>query len=204
MLIISKYIFPKHMDHCCVFQSISRVRVVATPWTTECQASLSSLSLRVCSNSCPLSQWCHPTISSSVVPFSPWPQSFPASGSFLMSWLFASSGQSIATSAPVLPMNINGPLENQKMNHSKGKETLPMRKKWLTLKQHFSEHHLQNTSSTGYWVLLSKSFTAISFEKWRIWYNKLILSFLEWKLTFSSPVAIAEFSKFAGILSAAL
>ena len=42
----------------------------------------------VCSNSCPLSQWCHPTISSSVVPFSSCPQSFPASGSFPMSWLF--------------------------------------------------------------------------------------------------------------------
>ena len=48
-----------------------------------------------CSNSCPLSQWCHPTISSSVIPFSSCHQSFPASGSFLMSWLFASSGQSI-------------------------------------------------------------------------------------------------------------
>ena len=50
-----------------------------------------SLSPRVCSNSCPLSQWCHPTISSSVAPFS-CPQSFPASGSFPMSQLFASGG----------------------------------------------------------------------------------------------------------------
>ena len=49
-----------------------------------------SLSLRVCSNSCPLNQWCHPTISSSVIPFSSWLQSFPASGSFPMSQLFAS------------------------------------------------------------------------------------------------------------------
>ena len=49
----------------------------------------------VYSNSCPLSQWCHPTISSSVVPFSSCPQSFPASGSFQMSQLFASGGQSI-------------------------------------------------------------------------------------------------------------
>ena len=47
-----------------------------------------SLSPGVCSNSCPLTQWCHPTISSSVTPFSSCPQSFPASGSFLMSWLF--------------------------------------------------------------------------------------------------------------------
>ena len=50
-------------------------------------------------NSCPLSQWCHPTISSSVIPFSTCPQSFPASGSFQMSQLFASGGQSIGASA---------------------------------------------------------------------------------------------------------
>ena len=55
-----------------------------------------------------LSWWCHPTISSSVVPFSSWLQSFPASGSFLMGQLFASGGQSIGASAPasVLQMNI--------------------------------------------------------------------------------------------------
>ena len=59
-------------------------------------------------NSCPLSQWCHPTISSSVVPFSSCSQSFPASGSFQMSNLFPSGGQSIgaSASASVLPMNI--------------------------------------------------------------------------------------------------
>ena len=59
-------------------------------------------------NSCPLSRWCHPTISSSVVPFSSCPQSFPASGSLQMSQLFASGGQSIGVSAStsVLPMII--------------------------------------------------------------------------------------------------
>ena len=63
---------------------------------------------RVCSNSCPLSQWCHPTISSSVVPFSSHLQSFPASGSFPRSQFFASGGQSIGATASesVLPMNI--------------------------------------------------------------------------------------------------
>ena len=68
-----------------------------------------SLSSRVCSNSCPLSQWCHSTISSSVAPFSSRPQSFPAPGSFLMSQLFTSGGQSIgaSASASVLPMNIH-------------------------------------------------------------------------------------------------
>ena len=69
-----------------------------------------SLSPRVCSNSCPLSRWCHPTISSSVAPFSSCPQSFPASGSFPVSQFFTSSGQSIgaSASAAVLPMNIQG------------------------------------------------------------------------------------------------
>ena len=63
---------------------------------------------RAYSNSCPLSQWCHPTISSSVIPFSSHLQSFPASGSFPMSQFFASGDQRIgvSASASVLPMNI--------------------------------------------------------------------------------------------------
>ena len=63
---------------------------------------------RVYPNSCPSSQWCHPAISSSVVPFSSCPQSLPASGSFPMSQVFAWGGQSIGVSASlsVLPMNI--------------------------------------------------------------------------------------------------
>ena len=61
-----------------------------------------------CSNSCPSSWWCHPTISSSIVAFSSYLQSFPASGSFQISQFFASGGQSIEVSASalVLPMNI--------------------------------------------------------------------------------------------------
>ena len=66
----------------------------------------SSLSPQVCSDSCPISQWCHPTISFSVFPFSSHLQSFPASGSFPMSQVFPSGGQSIGASASVLPMNI--------------------------------------------------------------------------------------------------
>ena len=67
----------------------------------------SSLSPGVCSNSCPMSQWCHPTMSSSVALFL-CPQSFPASGSFPMSRLFVSGDQTIraSASASVLPMNI--------------------------------------------------------------------------------------------------
>ena len=69
-----------------------------------------SLTPRVCSNSYPLSQWCHPTISSSAAPFSFCPQSFPASGSFSVSRLFTSDGQRIGVLAlaSVLLMNIQG------------------------------------------------------------------------------------------------
>ena len=66
-----------------------------------------SLSPGVCSNSCPLSQWCHPTISSSVTPFSSCPQSFPASRSFPMSQIFASGGQSIGVSASATVLSIS-------------------------------------------------------------------------------------------------
>ena len=65
-----------------------------------------SLSPRAFSNSCPLSWWCHPTILSSVVPFSSCLQSFPASESFPVNWFFISGGQSIEAS--VLPMNLQG------------------------------------------------------------------------------------------------
>ena len=69
-----------------------------------------SLSLRICSDSCPLSKWCCPTISSSVALFSSCPRSFPTSGSFPVSWLFSSGGQRIVASASisVLPVNIQG------------------------------------------------------------------------------------------------
>ena len=69
-----------------------------------------SLSPRICPDSCPLSQWCHPTISSSVIPFSFCLQPFTASGFCLMSQLFTSGGQSTgaSASASVLPMNIQG------------------------------------------------------------------------------------------------
>ena len=83
---------------------------VAQLYPTVCDHSIVHCPLstpRIHQNSCPLSQWCHPTISSSVVPFSSCPQSFPASGYFQMSQLFPSGGQSIGVSAStsVLPMN---------------------------------------------------------------------------------------------------
>ena len=84
----------------------------ATPWTAEHPAPLVLPAPGACSNSCPLSQWCHPAISSSVVPFFCL-QSFPASGSFPVSQFFASGNQSTGASASVLSMNIQDwfPLE---------------------------------------------------------------------------------------------
>ena len=88
-------------------QSLSRVRPFATPWITARQASLSITNSRVLSGLHPSSQWCHPAISSSVVPFSSCPQSLPASESFPMSLLFAWGVQSTGVSAlaSFLPKN---------------------------------------------------------------------------------------------------
>ena len=88
-------------------QSLSSIQLFATPWTATHQSSSPLSTPGVYPNSCLLSRWCHPTISSSVVPFSSCPQSFPVSGSFQMSQLFASGDWSIEVSAstPVLPMN---------------------------------------------------------------------------------------------------
>ena len=89
-------------------QSLSCVWLFVTPWLQHIRPPCPSLTPRVYSNSCPLSRWCHPTISSSVVPFSSCVHSFPASGSFPVSQLFASGGQSIgvSASASVLPISI--------------------------------------------------------------------------------------------------
>ena len=86
----------------------SMSQLFATPWTAALQASLSITNSRSLPKFMSMSWWCYPTISSSVIPFSSYPQSFPASGYFHMSQLFASGGQSIEVSAlaSVLPMNI--------------------------------------------------------------------------------------------------
>jgi len=94
----------KIMASCLIssVQSLSHVWHFVTTWTAARQASLSITNSRS-----PLSRWCHPAISSSIVPFSSCPQSFQAWGSFQMSQLFASGGQSteISASTSVLPMN---------------------------------------------------------------------------------------------------
>ena len=96
--------------HICISQ-FSRSVVSDSLWPQVLQHTrlpCPSPTPRAFSNSCPLIGWCHPTISSSVIPFSSCLQSFPASGSFSMSQFFASGGQSIGVSAStsVLPMNI--------------------------------------------------------------------------------------------------
>ena len=89
------------------FSSVSHVQLFVTPWTAACQVSLSITNSWTYSNSCPLSRWCHPAISSSVVLFSSCLQSLPASGSFPKSQLFTWGGQSIrvSASASILPMH---------------------------------------------------------------------------------------------------
>ena len=97
-----------HIYYIVVVQSLSRVQLLVTPWTAARQISLSFNTPGACSNSCPSSHWCHPTIFSSVVPFSSHLQSFPASGFFPVSQFFTPGGQSIgaSASASAVPMNI--------------------------------------------------------------------------------------------------
>ena len=86
---------------------LSHVLLFATPWTQHASLPCPSPSPRACSNSCPSSQWYHLTILSCVIPFSSCLQSFQALGSFLMSLLFISGGQSIGVSASTSVLQVN-------------------------------------------------------------------------------------------------
>ena len=86
-------------------QLLSHVRLFPTHGLQHTRPPWPSPTPVVYPNSCPLSWWCHPTIPSSVIPFSPHLQSFPASESFQVSQFFTSGGQSIGISTSVLPMN---------------------------------------------------------------------------------------------------
>ena len=92
----------------CLVQLLNRVWLFVTPCLQHARLPCPSPTPWACLNSCPSSQWCHPTISSSVVPFSFLLQSFPVSEAFPMSQFFAWGGQSIgvSASASVFPMNI--------------------------------------------------------------------------------------------------
>ena len=96
--------------HCSVVvvQSLICARLFVIHGLEQARLPCPSLSPGVCSNSCPLSWWSYPTISSSVAPFSICFPSSSASGFFPMSWLFATDGQIVGASVSVLPMNIQG------------------------------------------------------------------------------------------------
>ena len=94
------YSLKKTIYCCCCCSDTKSCPTLCNP--IDCKLLCPSLSPAVCSDSCPLSWWCHPTLSSSVVPFSSCFQSFPASGSFSMSQLFISGGQKIGASASAL------------------------------------------------------------------------------------------------------
>ena len=100
---------------CCItygssIQSLSLVQLLVPHGLQQTRIFCPSSTLRACSNSCPSSQWCHPSESSYAIAFSSWHQSFPASSSFPMSQFFESGSQSIGASAStsVFPMNIQG------------------------------------------------------------------------------------------------
>ena len=100
-----------HSFHRLVSVQFSRSVIYNSSWPHGLQKArppYSTPTPGVYPNSCPLSRWCHPTISSSVIPFSPHLQSFPVSGSFPVNYFFASCGQIIGVSAlaSVLPLNI--------------------------------------------------------------------------------------------------
>ena len=102
-----KYMHVTYQNSVLRFKSsLDHLQLFVTSRTAYARLPCPSPSPKVCSASCPLRQWCYPTISSSAAPFSSCCQSFPASGSFPMSWLFASGSQNIGASASpsVLPM----------------------------------------------------------------------------------------------------
>ena len=171
--------------HLIVVQSISCVWLFATPWTTACPASLSSTISQNCLNSCSLNWWCHPNISSSVARFSRCPQSFPASGSFPVNWLFASDGQSIgaSASASVLPVNIQGwfplGLTGLISLQSKG---LPRIFSSTTVRKHYffgTQPSLRPalTSVRNYWKNHSFNYTGLSWQS-DVWFLALCLGLL--------------------------
>ena len=105
-----KHIFFFRFSYTSSVQSLSHVWLFDSHESQHTRPPCPSPTPGVHPNPCPSSQWCHPTISSSVIPFSFCPQSFPASRSFPVSQLFASGGQStgVSASTSVLPMNIQG------------------------------------------------------------------------------------------------
>ena len=136
-------------------QSLSRFWLFGTPWNAAHQASFPSPTPGACSNSYPVSWWCHPAISCSVVPFSSCLKSLPASGSFPMRQFFTSCGQSIGASASVsvFPMNTRDwfPLGLT--------DLISLQSKWLS--RVFSNTIVQSISSLVVIFLYSPTLTFI-------------------------------------------
>ena len=150
---------------CVVVQSVSRVWLFATLGSLQhSRLPCFLLSPRVCWSSYPLSRWCHPIISFSVSPFSSCSQSFSASGSFPLSWLFSSGGQRIGASASVLPVNIQGlfPLRLTSLIFLKPKRISRVFSSTATWKNHslgLSLHGPTHTSIHDYWENHSFDYT---------------------------------------------
>ena len=157
-----------------------------------------SPSPRACSNSCPLSWWCHQTISSSVVPFSCCLQSFPESGSFPMSWFFASGGQSTgaSASASILPMNSQDwfPLGLTGLISLKSKGLSRMFSSTIVWKHQFfaAQPSLWSSCHIHTW-LLEKPLSA-DLCYYRLWWAKWCLCFLIRYLGSSSEKTMGCFS----------
>ena len=109
MIQLHTYMYLFFLRFFSFLSSVSCVRLFVTPWTARgpTRPPCPSPTPGACSNSCPLSWWCHPTTLPSVTTFSSCPQSFPASRSFPMSQLFASAGQSIRASASASTISMN-------------------------------------------------------------------------------------------------
>ena len=155
-------------------QSLSCVRHFATPWTQHARLPCPSPTPGACSNMS-ISQWCHPTISSAVIPFSSHLQCFPASGSFPMSQFFASGGKSIGASASILPMNIQdwfsleltGLISLQSKGLSRVFSTMVQKHQFFALNLPYVQ--LSNPYMTTY--LRSKPLTHNFLNPWSRWSN---------------------------------
>ena len=167
------------------------------PHDVACQAPLSYMSPRVCSNSCPLSRWCYLTISFSAAIFSFCLQSFLALGCFLVNWLLASGGQSIgaSASATVLPVNIQGwfPLELTGLISLQPKELSRVFSSTIIWKHQFlgAQPSLWTNSHRGLLIYMYRIFYYILLveEEWVL--NKEIVKASvtwNWYLYYTSPV----------------
>ena len=152
--------------------------ILCNPVDCSTRLPCPSPSPRTCSNLCPLSPWCHLTISSSVISFSSCLQSSPASGSFLMSWFFASVGQSIraSASASILLMNIQDwfPLGLTGWISLQSKELLKVFSNTIVQKHQFFgiQPSLWSNSHIHTWLL--EKTTALTFKKKRLFSYSLL------------------------------